>query len=251
MAGTEHTGARPQTPFDTYTVCYFTHQRRISSTLEMIPAPPCSVGNFTPSPTVSHNSLDLPARYDIQPVTTTIAYRLNSTTPQSKAISTFSNHTIMPPQSSTATASNRKRKILPMARSQDSTPSSPSLSESSSLISDDGDEEYAPEPARSTRTAKRPRDNDFKSSTGGRSGLTTNSHGNGNRTGGGNNKTKGKGMSREQLRKVNHSLIERRRREKINAALNELRRMVPGLGENGGKCGEFKLEVSIGKYGKV
>ncbi|KIR39625.1 hypothetical protein I307_01507 [Cryptococcus deuterogattii 99/473] len=149
----------------------------------------------------------------------------------------------MPPQSSTATASNRKRKILPMARSQDSTPSSPSLSESSSLISDDGDEEYAPEPARSTRTAKRPRDNDFKSSTGGRSGLTTNSHGNGNRTGGGNNKTKGKGMSREQLRKVNHSLIERRRREKINAALNELRRMVPGLGENGGKCGEFKLEV--------
>lgn len=52
-------------------------------------------------------------------------------------------------------------------------------------------------------------------------------------------------MSREQLRKVNHSLIERRRREKINVALNELRRMVPGLGDNGGKGGEFKLEVSI------
>ncbi|WWC72421.1 uncharacterized protein I206_106383 [Kwoniella pini CBS 10737] len=50
-------------------------------------------------------------------------------------------------------------------------------------------------------------------------------------------------MTREALRKANHSLIERRRREKINAALGELRRMVPGLGEDGGKAGEFKLEV--------
>ncbi|WVR08397.1 hypothetical protein IAU60_005452 [Kwoniella sp. DSM 27419] len=51
-------------------------------------------------------------------------------------------------------------------------------------------------------------------------------------------------MSREALRKANHSLIERRRREKINAALAELRQMVPGLGEEGGgKGGEFKLEV--------
>ncbi|KAK6906805.1 hypothetical protein I203_100792 [Kwoniella mangroviensis CBS 8507] len=50
-------------------------------------------------------------------------------------------------------------------------------------------------------------------------------------------------QSREALRKANHSLIERRRREKINAALGELRRMVPGLGEDGGKTGEFKLEV--------
>ncbi|WWC98759.1 hypothetical protein V866_005652 [Kwoniella sp. B9012] len=50
-------------------------------------------------------------------------------------------------------------------------------------------------------------------------------------------------QSREALRKANHSLIERRRREKINAALGELRRMVPGLGEDGGKAGEFKLEV--------
>jgi hypothetical protein len=51
-------------------------------------------------------------------------------------------------------------------------------------------------------------------------------------------------MSREALRKANHSLIERRRREKINLALGELRDMVPGLGDaEGGKGGEFKLEV--------
>lgn len=54
-------------------------------------------------------------------------------------------------------------------------------------------------------------------------------------------------MSREAVRKANHSLIERRRREKINFALGELREMVPGLGEEkGGKAGEFKLEVSAG-----
>ncbi|OXG81089.1 hypothetical protein C348_03450 [Cryptococcus neoformans Gb118] len=149
----------------------------------------------------------------------------------------------MSPPFAVSTANNRKRKILPMTCSQDSTPSSPALSESSSLISDDGDGEYAPEPVRPIRKAKRPRDNDFKSNSGGRSGATTNSHGNSSVTAGGNSKVKAKGMSREQLRKVNHSLIERRRREKINAALNELRRMVPGLGENGRKGGEFKLEV--------
>lgn len=54
---------------------------------------------------------------------------------------------------------------------------------------------------------------------------------------------KSKNMSREQLRKANHSLIERRRREKINAALDSLREMVPGLGVEQGKGGEFKLEV--------
>lgn len=55
----------------------------------------------------------------------------------------------------------------------------------------------------------------------------------------------GRPMSREALRKQNHSLIERRRREKINFALSELRGMVPGLGGDGpgGKGGEFKLEV--------
>ena len=57
---------------------------------------------------------------------------------------------------------------------------------------------------------------------------------------------KGTKMSREALRKANHSLIERRRREKINFALGELRGMVPGLGdEKGGKAGEFKLEVCL------
>lgn len=38
-------------------------------------------------------------------------------------------------------------------------------------------------------------------------------------------------------------MIERRRREKINAALSDLRDMVPGLGGET-KGGEFKLEVS-------
>lgn len=53
---------------------------------------------------------------------------------------------------------------------------------------------------------------------------------------------KPKASSREALRKANHSLIERRRREKINAALADLREMVPGLGDDA-KGGEFKLEV--------
>jgi hypothetical protein len=39
-------------------------------------------------------------------------------------------------------------------------------------------------------------------------------------------------------------MIERRRREKINAALGELRDMVPGLGGEA-KGGEFKLEVCL------
>jgi len=57
--------------------------------------------------------------------------------------------------------------------------------------------------------------------------------------------SKGTKSSREALRKANHSLIERRRREKINFALGELRGMVPELGEEkGGKAGEFKLEAS-------
>ena len=54
----------------------------------------------------------------------------------------------------------------------------------------------------------------------------------------------GRTLSPEALKKANHSMVERRRREKINAALDKLRQMVPGLGEAGGKSGEFKLEVS-------
>ena len=56
----------------------------------------------------------------------------------------------------------------------------------------------------------------------------------------------GRTVSREALRKANHSLIEKRRREKINSALADLRDMVPGLGDTGGggKANEFKLEVS-------
>lgn len=65
---------------------------------------------------------------------------------------------------------------------------------------------------------------------------------------------------RESQRKINHSIIEKRRREKINAALAELRSLVPenggGLdgeegdcegGTGGGKSGkgEFKLEVLV------
>jgi hypothetical protein len=55
----------------------------------------------------------------------------------------------------------------------------------------------------------------------------------------------GRPLSREQLRKANHSLIERRRREKMNKAFADLRSMVPGLSaESEGLKGEFKLEVS-------
>ena len=56
--------------------------------------------------------------------------------------------------------------------------------------------------------------------------------------------THSKPLSREALRKANHSMIERRRREKINQAFSELREMVPGLSGGGeGLKGEFKLEV--------
>ncbi|KAJ9119186.1 hypothetical protein QFC22_003678 [Naganishia vaughanmartiniae] len=54
----------------------------------------------------------------------------------------------------------------------------------------------------------------------------------------------GRPLSREQLRKANHSMIERRRREKMNTAFSNLRGMVPGLNAEGeGIKGEFKLEV--------
>jgi hypothetical protein len=105
--------------------------------------------------------------------------------------------------------------IMPFPRKREQT-SSPEDSEE--------EEEYQPGP--STKRAKK---------------VSTSGNG-----GGGAKSTK---MSREALRKANHSLIERRRREKINFALGELRGMVPGLGEEkGGKAGEFKLEVSRVSY---
>lgn len=75
--------------------------------------------------------------------------------------------------------------------------------------------------------------------------------------GAGSGKGKLTKTSREALRKANHSLIEKRRREKINSALGELRQMVPSLkGEQGDEVkegkgkggGEFKLEVSPSSY---
>ena len=86
-------------------------------------------------------------------------------------------------------------------------------------------DDYLPASAGPSRRPKRP----TPSAKGGGKGATGMTAG-------------GRPMSREQLRKANHSLIERRRREKINFALSELREMVPGLGDTG-KGGEFKLEV--------
>ncbi|WVF68097.1 hypothetical protein IAT40_002860 [Kwoniella sp. CBS 6097] len=101
------------------------------------------------------------------------------------------------------------------------TRSSPSASVSS-LDHDNDNDEYLPRQAPKSAVSKK------------RASTTQNQ----GATGGKMSK-----MSREALRKANHSLIERRRREKINAALGELREMVPGLGEGGTKGGEFKLEV--------
>ena len=52
--------------------------------------------------------------------------------------------------------------------------------------------------------------------------------------------------AREQLRKTNHSVIEKRRREKINEALAALRQLVPNDKPDGEKEEkEFKLEVLV------
>ena len=53
--------------------------------------------------------------------------------------------------------------------------------------------------------------------------------------------------AREQLRKTNHSVIEKRRREKINEALASLRELVPHEKQEGEKKEdkEFKLEVLV------
>ncbi|WVQ79472.1 hypothetical protein IAT38_001571 [Cryptococcus sp. DSM 104549] len=149
----------------------------------------------------------------------------------------------MPPPSTIP--STRKRKLLPVPSASplagENPPSSPSSTVSGSTPGAEEDDEYAPGPSKQpARKAKR------LSAAGGPATLNSaaSSAAGGKAKAGADGKaTKTKGMSREQLRKANHSLIERRRREKINAALGELRDMVPGLGDDGGKGGEFKLEV--------
>ncbi|WWD20505.1 hypothetical protein CI109_104981 [Kwoniella shandongensis] len=140
----------------------------------------------------------------------------------------------MPPPLSIPTAvAGRKRKLLSADNNLPFTPEAPSSPSaiSSSPSSPGRDDEYAPGPSRlSTATTTRRPKRTSSGAGGGKAGETKS--------------TTGGRISREALRKANHSLIEKRRREKINAALGELRSMVPGLGEEGGgKVGEFKLEV--------
>ena len=118
----------------------------------------------------------------------------------------------MPPPASTSIP--RKRKLLPRDSSPSASPDPPRFTPTydrrpHTNVEDDEDDEVEDE---HETTRKRPV-----------------------------SKAKAK-TTREALRKANHSLIERRRREKINAALADLREMVPGLGDES-KGGEFKLEV--------
>ncbi|GFZ48329.1 hypothetical protein JCM24511_06077 [Saitozyma sp. JCM 24511] len=145
----------------------------------------------------------------------------------------------MPPPSSTVPQSqSRKRKLPPASAPESSSAaSSPSTSVDADAADADADEdEYDPSRAASgsgsaSRGAGR---GTAKRAAAGKTGSASK----------GGSGAGGRPLSREALRKANHSLIERRRREKINSALGELRSMVPGLGETGGgKGGEFKLEV--------
>ena len=128
----------------------------------------------------------------------------------------------MPAATSSSSARKRKHQTTNSAAA---TPSSPSTDADGDADDGDGDEdadeEYAPQASSSTtKRSSKASGSAPKKSAGGRN------------------------VSREALRKANHSMIERRRREKINSALGELRGMVPGLGDSsGGKGGEFKLEV--------
>ncbi|ORX41238.1 hypothetical protein BD324DRAFT_606846 [Kockovaella imperatae] len=123
----------------------------------------------------------------------------------------------MAPPSSTAP---RKRKLANVTASNALSESSPSADSADGEYREE-DEDYAPKQSSSKRQSKPKATSKSTSSNNGG----------------------GRQLSREALRKANHSMIERRRREKINAALGELRQMVPGLGDTGGKGGEFKLEV--------
>ena len=152
------------------------------------------------------------AHYSYPETTTTSGFLAQANTP-------LQDRNMPPPISIIPHSHSRKRKIvtqlLPEASTSTSKPSSPTSALRSSP--DPDDTEYAP----------------IRGKRKGASGKTSN----------------GRPISREALRKANHSLIERRRREKINYALGELRDMVPGLGDTGsGKGGEFKLEVRDGRH---
>ncbi len=145
------------------------------------------------------------------------------TFPTPSRIHPLQDRTMPPPNSIIPQSLSRKRQSLPLrddlptASTSTSKPSSPSTAPLSSP--DPDDTEYAP--SRGKRRA------------GGKGGSS-------------------RPVSREALRKANHSLIERRRREKINYALGELRGMVPGLGDTGGgQGGEFKLEVNLVSVGVI
>jgi hypothetical protein len=157
-------------------------------------------------------------------------------------------HTAMPPPTSTIPqALSRKRKLAPRDRSRDDS-TSPDPSETSHDPRDDS--EYAPSPApRISALGPASGNGGSGSGAGGAAAAASSKRVAKAALGvaGKSSGAAGRPMSREALRKANHSLIERRRREKINAALADLRDMVPGLGdESGGKGGEFKLEVSVG-----
>ena len=158
----------------------------------------------------------------------------SSTTPDpTPHVSSSPGDTSMPPPSFLPAA--RKRKIAPAAPVPSPSPVPFSVSHSDNHDDDDDDDdadvdvdEYAPNVPlpNSTSISKRHPSKNTKSTI--------------------HPKPPGKPMSREALRRANHSLIERRRRDKINVALQNLRDMVPGLGaDQGGKGGEFKLEVGI------
>lgn len=145
----------------------------------------------------------------------------------------YSSTNMPPPSQLPSTSSSSRpptRKLLKAIKSQDEEESSSSGSSSSNGADADFEPTPPPKNIGTSTGLKRKRNESNNNSTSNQMIEKP---------------VKGKGLSREQLRKVNHSLIERRRREKINAALDQLRCMVPGLGEaSGGKGGEFKLEVS-------
>jgi hypothetical protein len=148
----------------------------------------------------------------------------------------------MPPPSSTVPQSQSRKRKLPPASAPDSSSAASSPSTSIDADADAADaeadeDEYDPSRAASGSASRGASRGTAKRAAAGKSGST----------GKGSGGAGGRPLSREALRKANHSLIERRRREKINSALGELRSMVPGLGETGGgKGGEFKLEVGSG-----